>query len=116
MGWPKMNLCSCGNKLTSKGRDHRGIKRYRRMCHQCRTKKYAIHKKNYCEICGFIPKWLGQLDVDHIDGNNQNNDQENLQTLCANCHRLKTYENKDFMKYLQVNHVLHWTLFDEVKL
>ena len=32
-----------------------------------------------------------QLDVDHIDGNHNNDEEVNLQTLCANCHRLKTY-------------------------
>ena len=37
-----------------------------------------------------------QLDIDHIDGNRENNDIINLQTLCANCHRLKTYESKDW--------------------
>jgi 5-methylcytosine-specific restriction endonuclease McrA len=37
-----------------------------------------------------------QLDVDHIDGDHDNNDPENLQTLCANCHRLKTQIQKDY--------------------
>lgn len=57
--------------------------------------KYTKHKKNYCEHCGFIPIHSVQLDVDHIDGNHNNNDIKNLQTLCANCHRLKTYVNKE---------------------
>jgi 5-methylcytosine-specific restriction endonuclease McrA len=56
---------------------------------------YRKHKKNYCEKCGFIPEHMVQLDVDHIDGNNKNNDLSNLQTLCANCHRYKTFLNKD---------------------
>lgn len=43
-----------------------------------------------CECCGFIPEDMCQLDVDHIDGDHQNNCVTNLQTLCANCHRLKT--------------------------
>jgi 5-methylcytosine-specific restriction endonuclease McrA len=38
------------------------------------------------------------LDMDHIDGNRFNNDVANLQTLCANCHRLKTYLERDHMK------------------
>jgi 5-methylcytosine-specific restriction endonuclease McrA len=38
-----------------------------------------------------------QLDVDHIDGNHANDDPSNLQTLCANCHRLKTQVNADHM-------------------
>lgn len=54
------------------------------------------HKKDVCEICGFIPVHRVQLDVDHIDGNKKNNEPANLQTLCANCHRLKTYLNSDW--------------------
>lgn len=53
--------------------------------------EYTKHKKTFCENCGFIPIDKCQLDVDHIDGNHSNNNLENLQTLCANCHRLKTH-------------------------
>lgn len=56
---------------------------------------YRRHKKDHCELCGFVAVYKGQLDVDHIDGNHKNNDINNLQTLCANCHRLKTHLNKD---------------------
>ena len=56
---------------------------------------YRFHKKDKCEICGFVPEHSSQLDVDHIDGNSSNNNIDNLQTLCANCHRLKTFKNKD---------------------
>ncbi len=57
---------------------------------------YTKHKKSVCEECGFIPKHSCQLDVDHIDGNKKNNSRANLQTLCANCHRLKTFLNEDW--------------------
>lgn len=56
---------------------------------------YAVHKKDYCEHCNFKPVHISQLDVDHIDGDRWNNDPANLQTLCANCHRLKTHLNDD---------------------
>lgn len=59
---------------------------------------YKAFKKDHCEKCGFVAKHLCQLDVDHIDGDSANDDPTNLQTLCANCHRLKTYLNKDFKK------------------
>ena len=68
----------------------------------CRTKsnvnrvKLAKYKKDYCEECGFVAVHRSQLDIDHIDGNHSNNSLSNLQTLCANCHRLKTQKNKDW--------------------
>lgn len=51
-------------------------------------------KKYKCEKCPNEGEWLGQkirLHVDHIDGNCKNNDIENLQFLCPNCHGVKTY-------------------------
>jgi hypothetical protein len=68
---------------------------YQELCSSCKKNPYAIHKKESCESCGFVPEWQGQLDVDHIDGNHSNNKLDNLKTLCANCHRLKTYLCKD---------------------
>lgn len=68
----------------------------------CRTKyneyrsRHYKSKKLHCELCGFVAEHRSQLDLDHIDGNHSNNNPENLQTLCANCHRLKTQENKDW--------------------
>jgi hypothetical protein len=56
---------------------------------------YSVHKKAQCEHCGFMPSHSSQLDVDHIDGDRFNNDPKNLQTLCANCHRLKTHLSGD---------------------
>ena len=57
---------------------------------------YILFRKSFCERCGFIPEHECQLDVDHIDGNHDNNGESNLQTLCANCHRLKTFVNQDW--------------------
>lgn len=51
---------------------------------------FRPHKLKYCQSCGFKGHTC-QLDIDHIDNNFRNNDLTNLQTLCANCHRLKTY-------------------------
>jgi len=45
-----------------------------------------------------MPQDICQLDVDHIDGNHKNNEINNLQTLCANCHRLKTKLERDYEK------------------
>jgi hypothetical protein len=54
-------------------------------------KKHLIkERKNTCENC-HLDKWLNveiPLEVHHIDGNPTNNNLENLQLLCCNCHSL----------------------------
>jgi hypothetical protein len=76
--------------------------RYRKYCNkhyaQHYAKKYRLFKKDICEKCAFVASHPCQLDVDHIDGNRNNNAIFNLQTLCANCHRLKTHINKEYKK------------------
>lgn len=71
-----------------------------RICRPCRAARVQQlknrwaqrlqFKKTYCERCGFRGHPC-QLDVDHIDGNHSNDTNTNYQTLCANCHRLKTF-------------------------
>ena len=87
------------------GKTSQGFKKYKKLCITChkakyniynngRKSSYSLYKKDKCELCGFIPIHRCQLDVDHIDGDSKNNEESNLQTLCANCHRLKTYRQK----------------------
>jgi hypothetical protein len=48
-------------------------------------------KKNNCEICG-VSIWQGvqlPLELHHKDGNHFNNDFDNLQILCPNCHSIQ---------------------------
>lgn len=81
------------------GRYKDGSTKYGKRCSTCHHARYETtyraDKKDKCDMCGFIPKHKCQLDVDHIDGNHNNNNKDNLQTLCANCHRLKTFLNND---------------------
>ena len=88
-------MCECGKPVRSKGRTTTGLRLWDRKCSTCRWSTYTRYKKDHCELCGFIAVHRVQLDVDHIDGDHTNNDVENLQTLCANCHRLKTQTNND---------------------
>jgi hypothetical protein len=60
-----------------------------------KKKQYQKHPKAICVMCGFIPEDPCQIDIDHIDGNHKNNNKDNFQALCANCHRLKTKKNKE---------------------
>lgn len=49
-----------------------------------------------CSICG-LKNWMGKeipLEVDHIDGNSENNFPENLRFVCCNCAaQLPTYKS-----------------------
>ena len=56
---------------------------------------YRSVKSDTCTKCGWVADDKCQLDVDHIDGDHSNNSLDNLQTLCANCHRLKTKINRE---------------------
>lgn len=58
--------------------------------------KFLVKQEMICSHCGYEAVHRCQMDVDHIDGNHMNNDHSNLQLLCANCHRLKTYRNEDW--------------------
>ena len=73
-------------------------KYFRPQCRSCKKKLYKERRYSYrdkkekvCSFCGFFAINKFQLEVDHIDENHKNNKKENLQTLCANCHRLKTF-------------------------
>lgn len=93
----------CGPvKISSKGRSPKGVQKW--TCNSLKLKRGKQRKKRFrlthlkdsCKVCGFIPEHICQLDIDHIDGNRENNDPDNLQTLCANCHRLKTFLSGDW--------------------
>ena len=55
--------------------------------------KQRLIEENYklpkCEHCGVGEEWNGLplvLELDHIDGNSDNNKLDNLRILCPNCH------------------------------
>ena len=56
-------------------------------------RRYMLEKSNYaCEKCGWNlinpTTGLCPLEIHHIDGDYQNNEEVNLQVLCPNCHSL----------------------------
>jgi len=55
-----------------------------------RRKRVILEQKGKCNNCG-NDKWLGyelMLEIEHKDGNHSNNERENLEMLCPNCHSL----------------------------
>lgn len=57
--------------------------------------------EHQCSSCG-LTTWLDNpipLELDHIDGDNTNNELSNLRLLCPNCHALTpTYRGKNKQK------------------
>ena len=66
-------------------------------------------KKTYCENtdgrlgfeCTATIVGTYQLDMDHIDGDHYHNVPENIQTICKNCHAVKSRENKDHLNFMK---------------
>ena len=92
-------LCSrCGPvRVRGMGMYSSGRKRFTcAVQHQLRkkgswnTRSYRRRKTLECARCGFVAYDPCQLDVNHRNGQHSDNRLENLETLCANCHRLVT--------------------------
>ena len=52
--------------------------------------RILYEQDNKCNRCG-LDEWLGQhlvLELDHKNGDNKNNDRDNLEMICPNCHSL----------------------------
>ena len=65
------------------------------------------YKEHKCECCG-LTEWMNKsipIELDHINGNSEDNRLENLQILCPNCHaQTITYRGRNKFKYEERNH------------
>jgi 5-methylcytosine-specific restriction endonuclease McrA len=71
-------------------------------CKPATKKMFLVEERGYkCESCS-NSEWLGKqipLELEHIDGNNRNNDRSNLKLLCPNCHAFTpTYRGRNINK------------------
>lgn len=65
---------------------------------KAKKKRIIFEQTGCCEICG-SHEWLGKpipLELDHIDGNKENEERNNLRCICPNCHSFTpTYKGKN---------------------
>jgi len=109
---------NCGRAVHIQGRSSTGRPRYRPVCAMCHKAESCARpgvigvKKEYCEnvdgrlnfeCTATIVHWR-QLDMDHIDGDHFNNVPENIQTLCKNCHSMKSYLERDHLNQTRYDH------------
>lgn len=62
-------------------------------------------KECKCECCG-LSEWMGEeipLELHHKDGDHYNNDFDNLEILCPNCHAWKHRLNKTIKKIVKTS-------------
>ncbi len=75
-------------------------------------KRWLVVERGYeCEICG-IADWQRKelaLELDHIDGNSDNNKPENVRFLCPNCHsQTPTSGSRNFKNTKRNKYQRHW--------
>lgn len=71
--------------------------------------KESIRKRDEyrCQICGLKQeKNYRKLDVHHIDYNKKNCKENNLTSLCYNCHKKTNYNRKHWINYFKKEEVL----------
>jgi 5-methylcytosine-specific restriction endonuclease McrA len=88
----------CGSrKVTRRGRRRNGKVRWRSICYKCHLPRQRLLKST-CKQCGFVPEHRCQLQLDHIIPIKRGGHSRriNFQTLCANCHALKSIKDSGF--------------------
>lgn len=70
-------------------RDPLEKKRFLRSTFWRRLRLAVLERDNYtCSYCGFRTDDRHQIQVNHVDGNPENNDITNLETACIHCHAM----------------------------
>ena len=65
-------------------------------------KTHLLHRLGHqCQVC-LLSEWMSKpipIELDHIDGNPENEVRENLRLICPNCHaQTDTYKGKNMGK------------------
>lgn len=120
----KMGITYSGNKGSkgSKSKSYKTAEEYiKGTCIKSHILKQKLIrdgiKKNECQICGIL-FWQGvklPLELHHKDGNHFNNDFNNLQILCPNCHAIQPGNSgANIGKYAAVSELVQETGLEPV--
>lgn len=72
-----------------------------------KIREFVLGRDNYkCQICS--KNLLKNPHVHHRDGDRNNNNQENLLTLCASCHGKVHTKGKESLPIMALRSELHW--------
>jgi predicted nuclease with TOPRIM domain len=94
---------------------------YNTLSYERLKKRIVLEQNQKCNHCG-IDEWNGSiigLELEHIDGNHNNNKRENLEAICPNCHsqtstwrgrnktnkRLKISDDEIVKAYIKTNSI-----------
>lgn len=90
----------CQREFTTKENDKRWLNADSSVYKTNASRRLALTRLNghKCYVCE-ITEWQGKeivLELEHIDGNGNNNDFSNLALICPNCHsQTGTYKNRN---------------------
>ena len=108
---PNCVVAGCERKGQHTGKyTPNGFPKFRDKCDYHHKQEYTMkewkwkqHRKDFCDnidgrlgfYCNYSIQDICQLQTDHINGDSENHDINNLQTLCANCHAYKSIKCND---------------------
>lgn len=123
----QLDNLSTGNLLKNKSNQQRASVKELEFCKKSKTsrkaiKKYLIQNKiveYICCSCGLNDTWNGKilvLQLEHLNGINDDNTIENLAFICPNCHtQTSTYAGKNSKKKLFYNEFIYNKETDDAK-
>jgi hypothetical protein len=113
-GLPKSRKCkTCGSEfpISRSNRQNTNCNlciekhKYNKVATLENAKTDSARKRNLIDECGHVcsvcknTEWMGEsipIELDHIDGDSNNNERNNLRLICPNCHaQTKTYKGRN---------------------